>query len=257
MISASVAPLARFSMRDDFGFLVDAVRFCFGSTSFLAGLGLLCWLWPSWPPSAWAFGCSASAPVWFPDLNRIAVHFVSPRPGCGRHIDHSGSEKLQLKSLAIRQEGGPPPVGDGRELAGFGPFLCARQNGRSTSDLKLRDELQKNLLRPSNEIERPRAERGDGRERPFDKFRYSKLMIHRLGDNTYPEIDDAPGISASLRATAIRFPSSRDQVCSWCPSGVIENCRSYAGNPHWAIIPFGADFDRVAFRGVKIWSLWA
>jgi hypothetical protein len=122
-------------------------------------------------------------------------------------------------------------------------------------DLKVRDELQKDLVRPWEEIQRERSRRPDGRARPFDKFRFSKLVIHRLGDDTYPGDDNRPGISSWFRLEPFDFYHRGIKFVLGIESGVIENCAGYARNLHWAFTPFGAAFDPVSFRGVNIWRL--
>lgn len=122
-------------------------------------------------------------------------------------------------------------------------------------DLRLRDELQKDLVRPWKEVEWERSRRADGRERPFDKFRYSKFVIHRLGDDTYPGDDDRPGISSWFRLEPFDFYHQGIKFILGIESGVIENGIGYAGNLHWAIIPFNATFDPQRFRRISIWHL--
>jgi hypothetical protein len=123
-------------------------------------------------------------------------------------------------------------------------------------DLKLRDELQECLLRPWDEVQKLRSRRGDGRERPFDKFSHSKLVIHRLADDAYPEHDDSSGISSWFRLEPFDFYHGGITFILGIESGVIENEPGvYAGNLHWAIIPYGAAVDPVRFRRINIWRL--
>ena len=122
-------------------------------------------------------------------------------------------------------------------------------------DLKLRDEIQKDLLRPWDQVQELRSRRGDGRERPFDKFRHSKLVIHRLGDDAYPDHDDSSGISSWFRLEPFDFYHRGIAFILGIESGVIENRDGFAGNLHWAFIPYGATFDSVLFRPINIWRL--
>jgi hypothetical protein len=55
----------------------------------------------------------------------VRVHPCSPGLGRGRHIDHSGSEKLQGKSLVI---GPARSLSAAAVVAGWAPFLYTRQN---------------------------------------------------------------------------------------------------------------------------------
>jgi hypothetical protein len=99
IISASVAPLARFIIAITSAFLL-AVRFRFGSRlvgpdRLLGGLGFLGGRALRLRLRYFRRRC-----VLF-RFSR-AVHFVSPDRGCGRHMDHSDSEKLQAESWLIR-----------------------------------------------------------------------------------------------------------------------------------------------------------
>lgn len=122
-------------------------------------------------------------------------------------------------------------------------------------DLKVRDELEKALVRPWDEVQRERSRRGDGRERPFDKFCCSEIIIHRLGDDTYPDLDDRPGISPWFKVEPFDFYYRGLKVILGIESGVIENSPSYAGNLHWAIIPFDGLYDTAQFRRISVWRL--
>src|SRR5215472_5403849 len=121
MISASVAPLVRLSIAMTSAFLLLRSAFClpfflaratfFGVLAFF----LACLAFGSDAPVGAAFCCSIVLFIVFL-LNRVTV--VT--------IDHSGEEKLQAESAAIR------PTGLTRmHNTGIGdqvPFLCGRQN---------------------------------------------------------------------------------------------------------------------------------
>ncbi len=65
-------------------------------------------------------------------------------------------------------------------------------------DLKLRDQIRKDFLKPWQDVQRERQSAGGPVFiHPYEKFRYSKVVIHRIGDDVYPEIDDRPGIGIS------------------------------------------------------------
>src|ERR1700677_2849280 len=103
-LSANVAPPGALNQRDDLSFPVSAVRFGFAgrllsALCFLLAIGLL------WPP------CACASPrehldSAFSPRRLCSCSSVSPGPGCGRHIHHPGSEKLQPESLVIKPTGG-------------------------------------------------------------------------------------------------------------------------------------------------------
>lgn len=120
-------------------------------------------------------------------------------------------------------------------------------------DLQLRDKMRRDLVKPWAEIQRGRD--ANRRERPYDKFRCNRLIIHQLGDDTYPVSRDGPGISPWFRIEPFDFYHGGIKFVLRIDAGVIENESDYAGHLHWAIIPYGADFDRERFKRVSIWRL--
>lgn len=173
---------------------------------------------------------------------------------CAKHVDNDERgypETLLLDWKASAEREAKLQVGK-TQRAALRVMSAERELKR---DKKLRDELKLALTRPWADVQQLRTRRGDGRERPFDQFRYSKFVIHRLEDDNYPDIVNENGISSWCRLEPYDFYHNGIKVILWIESGVIEDCQGYAGNMHWAIIPFGADFDRTVFRPISIWKL--
>jgi hypothetical protein len=124
-ISANVAPLARL-----IGVMISALLLARSALGFLAGF-LNCALlsfrdWPSWRPCACASPRERLDPAFSPRRLR-SCSSVSPGPGCGRHIHHQGSEKLQPDSAVIKPARRLSCCG-GTELAGGFHLIYTRQN---------------------------------------------------------------------------------------------------------------------------------
>ncbi|MCU1300750.1 MAG: hypothetical protein JWQ87_1034 [Candidatus Sulfotelmatobacter sp.] len=115
---------------------------------------------------------------------------------------------------------------------------------RVKRDLKLRRQMAKDFLKTSNEYSR----RGQIM-RPYEKFRYSRVIIHRIGDDCYPTVDENPGISSWFRIELFDFYHNGIMVVLRIERGVIGD------GGQWAIIPYDADFDRSRFRELNIWHL--
>jgi hypothetical protein len=120
-------------------------------------------------------------------------------------------------------------------------------------DLKLRDRMHKDFLKPWKEINEERSRKGPGAvQHPYDKFQHSEAIIHRIGDDTYPKTDESPGISSWFKVEIFDFYHGGIKVILQIENGVIENgCKS----GHWAITEYNADFDREGFRQTGIWRL--
>jgi hypothetical protein len=115
-------------------------------------------------------------------------------------------------------------------------------------DLRLRDEMRRDILKGPKEYTSPRAHI----THPYEKFRHSEAIIHRIDNDCYPEIDDGPGISSWFKVELFDFYHGGIKVILGIKDGVIGKG---FGNPYWAIIPFQADFDREHFRESGIWEL--
>ena len=67
-------------------------------------------------------------------------------------------------------------------------------------DHKMRDDLHRDLLKtPKERMELPRP------TRRVSKFAHSEIIVHRVDDKTYPNIDDSPGISGWFKLEILDF----------------------------------------------------
>jgi len=124
--------------------------------------------------------------------------------------------------------------------------------------MKVRDQMQKDFLKTWPEITEERERRGisgPGVERPRHKFRHSEVIIHRLGNDAYPDIDEGPGISSWFKVELFDFYHNGIKVILGIESGAIEDSFGFAGNMHWAITSYKADIDDTRFRRINIWRL--
>lgn len=123
-------------------------------------------------------------------------------------------------------------------------------------DLKLRDQMRKHFLKPWEETTPEHSLRAARVvEHPYKKFRYSEVIIHRIGDDAYPEIDEGTGISSWFKVELFDFYHAGIKAVLGIDSGVIEHGWPHAGNKPWAITMYNADFDRDRFREIGIWKL--
>ena len=116
-------------------------------------------------------------------------------------------------------------------------------------NLRLRDEMRGDLLKTLGGY----TKRGPIAH-PYEKFRRSEAIIHRIDDDCYPEMDESPGISSWFKVELFDFYHGGIKVILGIESGIIgkEFC---PWNQHWAIIPYKADFDRDYFQENDIWKL--
>jgi hypothetical protein len=111
-------------------------------------------------------------------------------------------------------------------------------------DLKLRNQMRADFLKRPEEYDGPRPVR-----HPYEKFRHSEVIIHRLENDCYPEMDGRTGISSWFKVELFDFYHGGLVVILDIERGVISD------GEYWAIIPHGADFDRTHFREIGIWKL--
>ena len=111
-------------------------------------------------------------------------------------------------------------------------------------DLKLRDKMHKDFLKPIEEIRTLRRP-----QRPYSKFAYSEAIIRDVEDKLYPEIDSTHRPSGWFKVELYDFYHNGLLVIVWLSRGVIDN------KGRWAIIEHKALFDTTKFREVKIWHL--
>jgi hypothetical protein len=118
-------------------------------------------------------------------------------------------------------------------------------------DLKLRDEMRRDFLKPAGEYLR----RGPVAH-PYEKFRHSEAIIRRLGDDSYPDLDDQSiGISSWFKVELFDFYHGGIKVILSIERGVVDQGSFSLSSQQWATIPFASDFDRLRFREVGIWRL--
>jgi hypothetical protein len=118
-------------------------------------------------------------------------------------------------------------------------------------DLRLRDDMRRDFLKGPREYTTPRGPISH----PYEKFRYSEAIIHRIDKDTYPDLDASPGISSWFNVEIFDFYHGGIKVILNIESGVIGKGTFCLGSQHWAIIPFQADFDHDRFREIGIWTL--
>lgn len=123
-------------------------------------------------------------------------------------------------------------------------------------NLKLRDQMHKDFLKSGQEITQERSLLGKAPvEHPYNRFRHSEVIIHRIGDDAYPRIDEGPGISSWFKLELFDFYHAGIRCILSIESGAIDNGDYYAGNKHWAITSYEADIDRARFKEIGIWKL--
>jgi hypothetical protein len=120
-------------------------------------------------------------------------------------------------------------------------------------DLKLRDDMRREFLKPWNEVYREHS--GNPVRHPYEKLRHAEAIIHRIGDDRYPDMEDGPGISSWFKVELFDFYHRGIKVILGIESGVIELGWGYPGNKGWGITSYEADFDHNRFRRIGIWKL--
>jgi hypothetical protein len=76
----------------------------------------------------------------------------------------------------------------------------SRAEAEVKRDHRVRDELQKAMLKSNAE----RLKKPPGQSRPW-KFAKGEFIVHRLGETTYPSIDEGPGISNWFKLESFDF----------------------------------------------------
>jgi hypothetical protein len=128
-------------------------------------------------------------------------------------------------------------------------------------NLKFRDQMQKDFLKTGKEFTEENEERrrhGVSRldiDRPRHSFRHRKVIIRRLGNDVYPEIDDRPGISSWFKVELFDFYHNGIKVILRIESGAIEHSFGFSGNMAWALTSHKTDIDHTRFKPINIWCL--
>jgi hypothetical protein len=125
----------------------------------------------------------------------------------------------------------------------------ANAERRIKNYLKLRDTMQGDLLKGAKEYADEYRDPKKQVRRPYEKFRRSEVIIHRLGDDCYPKFDDGPGISSWFKVELFDFYENGLVVILGIKRGII------ADGQYWATIEHGAVFDTSQFTVIKVWQL--
>jgi hypothetical protein len=123
-------------------------------------------------------------------------------------------------------------------------------------NLKLRDQMRQDFMKTwSESAARTTYKGGPVFDHPYEKFRYTRIIVHRIEEDVYPDIDERPGIKISSRfcVEPYDFYHAGLKVILGIESGVIETGLGYAGNGKWAITKYEADFrsKRISTRTRK------
>jgi hypothetical protein len=113
---------------------------------------------------------------------------------------------------------------------------------RIKRDLKIRDELRKALIKPVSRAPNQVVH-------PYDKFDCGEVIIRRIDDRSYPEIDGGPGISGWFKVELFDFYHDGIKVVLNIEKGVIGDGGA------WDVIEYGEAYDAVRFRLIKVWRL--
>src|SRR5689334_12081932 len=84
---------------------------------------------------------------------------------------------------------------------------------------------------------------------PYDKFRISKLIIRSLDDRSYPNVDEAPGISSWFRVEPFDFYHNGLEVILWMHAGMVSDCG------RWKLVKTDDEPVPEAFRRQNIWEI--
>jgi hypothetical protein len=125
-------------------------------------------------------------------------------------------------------------------------------------NLRFRNQMQHDFLKTWKEVTEERDRRGTsgpGVERPRHKFRHSEVIVHRLDNDIYPDIDESPGISSWFKLELFDFYHNGIKVILGIESGAIEDGFGFPGNMHWAKTSYKADIDDTQFKAINIWHL--
>jgi hypothetical protein len=151
---------------------------------------------------------------------------------------------LRWKTTAEREA--QRQIGKGKPTR-TSPLATAER--RIKIDLKMRDTMQGDLLKGAKEYALERRDPNNTVRRPYEKFRRSEVVIHRLGDDCYPKIDDGPGISSWFKLELFDFYERGLVVILGIERAVI------ADGQYWATIERGTDFDTSVFTEINVWRL--
>ncbi len=153
--------------------------------------------------------------------------------------------KLNAEREASRNVGRP-------KVRVVSPRVLERQLKR---DLKLRNDMHRDFLKPfDSSTEAGRL------EHQYQRFRYSRVIIHALDDTTYPDADvqasRRAGISGWFRVETFDFYHGGLAVILDLRRGVVERQSIVsATNSRWALIGHHDTFDSRLYREIRVWVL--
>lgn len=110
-------------------------------------------------------------------------------------------------------------------------------------DLKLRDALQKALLKP------PAQRQSRGVTHPYEKFGHSRIIIRSLNDTSYPRVDDSPGISGWFRVEPYDFYHNGIEIILRIGYVIVN------ADGRWRPVGYDEEYDEVVFRRIKAWII--
>jgi len=110
--------------------------------------------------------------------------------------------------------------------------------------LKLRSALEICLLRPVGHRRGPHRV-----QHPYDKFHYSKVVIHSLADTAYPEVDPAPGISSWFRLEPFDFYHNGVEFILGIRQAVLDRQGS------WRLVPHRMHLTDQTPGVIKVWEI--
>ncbi len=131
----------------------------------------------------------------------------------------------------------------GRTRAVTSEFV-ASQGENIQRNLNLRNLMHEDFYHPIDE----RFKYGRF-SKPYNKFRYSEVIIHSTEDKNYPNIDEGPGISGWFKLEVYDFYHNGLMFILWIHRGIIDK----GGN--WKIINYRDTFDERRFKEIKVWQL--
>lgn len=167
---------------------------------------------------------------------------------CAKLID---ADALRYPSTLLRQwkitaeQEAQREIGKSRHVRTSSSISAER---RIKGELKLRDRMRADFLKNAKDYEKEFPCSRPPRH-PYSKFRHSEVIVHRLDDDCYPNIDNRPGISSWFKLELFDFYHRGIVVILDIERGLITN------GHYWTTIAHDVDFDPSRFTEVKIWRL--
>ena len=172
-----------------------------------------------------------------------AVNGIWLCQNCGKLVDSDlqrfssrtlQSWKAQAESAATAEVGKTSAKMD---------FDATEVEGNIMRRLKLRDTLQKALLKP------PSERRHSVFAHPYDKFQHHKITIRSLTDRTYPASSESERISSWFRVELYDFYHNGLEVILNLGYVIVNDVGE------WRPIGYKESFDQQRFRRIKAWTI--